>query len=106
MIKSELVLRIAAKIPHLSEWVIERDVHTILGRISDALVAGDRVELRGLGTFTVKERGAWSGRNPATGEVVFVEAKRSPRFKSSKSMHARMNPSGRRVVTRSRHLAG
>lgn len=51
MIKSELALRIAAKNPHLEKGEITRVVNTIFGRISNALVDGDRVELRGLGVF-------------------------------------------------------
>ena len=53
MIKSELILRIAEQNPHLYEKEVEAVVNTILNRISDALVAGDRVELRGFGEFAV-----------------------------------------------------
>lgn len=94
MIKSELILRVAAENPHLYERDIERVVNVILGRISDALAAGDRVELRGFGAFTVAERGAREGRNPATGEAVAVEPKRTPLFKPAKAMRDRLNPSG------------
>ena len=64
MIKSELVLRIAEQNPHLYEKDAEAVVNTILGRISDALVAGDRVELRGFGAFTIRSRNARLGREP------------------------------------------
>ena len=56
MVKSELVLRLAYRNPHLSEQDIEQVVNTILGRISDALIADDRVELRGLGAVSARSR--------------------------------------------------
>ena len=72
-------------------------MNTILGRISDALVAGDRVELRGLGAFTVKERNPRTARNPRIGEAVAVETKKLPQSKPGRAMHACLNPSG--IVT-------
>ena len=98
MTKSELVLRFAYRNPHLSERDIERVVNVILSRISDALIDGDRVEVRGWGSFTVAERGARTARDPRTGEAVSVETRRLPQSKASKAMQARMNPSG--AVTR------
>lgn len=93
MLKSELILRIAEQIPHLYEKDVEALVNAILDRITDALIAGDRVELRGLGAFTVKTREARMGRNPKTGAVVPVEDKRIPTFKTGKTMQARLNAS-------------
>ena len=93
MIKSELILRIAEQNPHLYERDVEALVNTILNRISDALVAGDRVELRGFGAFAVKARGARTGRNPKTGEAVPVADKRVLTFKTGKGMQARLNAS-------------
>ncbi|TXM76589.1 integration host factor subunit beta [Methylobacterium sp. WL69] len=97
MIKSELILRVAEENPHLSEANIERIVNTILGRISDALIAGDRVELRGLGAFTVKERSPRIARNPRTGEAVKMGTRRLPVFKTGTVMQRRLNTS--EVVT-------
>ena len=93
MVKSELILRIAAQHPHLYQKEVEAVVNTILSQISDALVAGDRVELRGLGAFTVKTCEARMGRNPKTGAAVPVEDKRVPTFKTGKTMQARLNAS-------------
>jgi integration host factor subunit beta len=93
MIKSELILRIAEQNPHLYEKDAEAIVNTILGQISDALVAGDRVELRGLGTFSLRTRGARQGRNPKTGAAVPIEEKKTVAFKPGKGMQARLNPS-------------
>ncbi|MBY0362333.1 MAG: integration host factor subunit beta [Phreatobacter sp.] len=91
MIKSKLILRIAAQNPHLYERDVEAVANAILGRISDALVAGDRVELRGFGAFTVKAREARTGRNPKTGEAVPVADKRVLAFKVVKGMQARLD---------------
>ena len=93
MLKSELILRIADLNPHLYEKDVEAIVNAILGRITDALVVGDRVELRGLGAFTVKTCEARMGRNPKTGAAVPVEDKRVPTFKTGKTMQARLNAS-------------
>lgn len=99
VIKSELILRLAYRSPHLSERDVERVVNTILARISDALVNGDRVELRGLGSFRVTERGARIARNPRTGATVSVENRILPQFKLGRAMQARMNPLGTVTVT-------
>ena len=68
MTKSELILRIAERNPHLYQRDVERIVSTIFDEISSALSQGDRVELRGFGAFSVKKRGSRLGRNPRTGE--------------------------------------
>lgn len=94
MTKSELILRVADGTTRLSEANIEGVVNAILGRISDALIAGDRVELRGLGTFTVTERRARTARNPKTGEAVHLGIRKLPMFKPGRVIQARMNPSG------------
>jgi integration host factor subunit beta len=86
MVKSGLILRIAEQNPHLYEKDAEAIVNTILGQISDALVAGGRVELRGLGTFSLRTRGARQGRNPKTGAAVPIEEKKTVAFKPDKSM--------------------
>lgn len=91
MIKSELVQRIAADNPHLYQRDVETIVNTILDTIVAALASGDRVELRGFGAFSVKERAARVGRNPRTGEKVAVEEKVVPFFKSGKEIRERLN---------------
>lgn len=92
MIKSELVLKLAEMNPHLYQRDIEILVNAILGEITGALGRGDRVELRGFGTFSVKERDARQGRNPRTGAKVSVSGKVVPYFKSGKEMRDRLNP--------------
>ena len=74
MTKSELITRLAELNPHLYLRDVERIVDTVFDEITQALVDGDRVELRGFGAFSVKHRDARVGRNPRTGEAVQVEA--------------------------------
>ena len=91
MIRSELVAAVAAANPHLTQRDVERVVATVFGTIGDALASGRRVELRGFGAFSTRARDARTGRNPRTGEIVDVDAKRVPYFKPGKEMRARLN---------------
>ena len=91
MIKSELVMKIAEQNPHLYQRDVKNIVNAILDTIGDALARGDRVELRGFGAFSVKQRGARTGRNPRTGESVSVSQKVIPVFKTGKEMRQRLN---------------
>jgi integration host factor subunit beta len=91
MIKSELVQKLAEQNPHLYHRAVERIVSTIFDEITDALVRGDRVELRGFGAFSVKHRPERTGRNPRTGEAVHVPAKSVPFFKTGKELRERLN---------------
>ncbi len=91
MIKSELVQRLAARNPHLYQRDIENIVDAILGEIANALSRGDRVELRGFGAFSTKQRQARTGRNPRTGDKVRVDEKFVPFFKTGKEMRERLN---------------
>jgi integration host factor subunit beta len=91
MIKSELVQRIAGQNPHLYQRDVENIVNAILGEIVAALARGDRVELRGFGAFSVKNRRARAGRNPRTGAHVAVDQKSVPFFKTGKEMRERLN---------------
>ena len=93
MIKSELVEKLAAENPHLFQRDIENIVNAILDEIGDAMARGDRVELRGFGAFSVKNRPARIGRNPRTGESVEVEEKWVPFFKAGKEIRERLNRS-------------
>ncbi|HEY5607718.1 MAG TPA: integration host factor subunit beta [Alphaproteobacteria bacterium] len=91
MTKSELVMRISERNPHLYQRDVERIVSTIFEEITGALTRGDRVELRGFGAFSVKGRNARVGRNPRTGETVQVARKSVPYFKAGKELRERMN---------------
>ncbi len=94
MIKSELVLKIAEKNPHLYHRDVERIVNRVFDEIISAMKGGNRVELRGFGAFSVKERRARTGRNPRTGEAVDVTEKRVPFFKTGKELRQRLNTKG------------
>jgi len=94
MIKSELVARMAEANPHLFQRDVERIVSAIFEEIAAALERGDRVELRGFGAFSVKERPGRVGRNPRTGEKVSVPMKHVPFFKTGKDLRDRLNGNG------------
>ncbi len=91
MIKSELVQMIADKNPHLYHRDVENIVNAILDEITDALATGNRVELRGFGAFSVKNRPARTARNPKTGDQVSVDEKWVPFFKTGKELRERLN---------------
>ena len=91
MIRSELVQQLCEDNPELSIADIERITTTFFDTITARLAANGRVELRGFGAFSTRERDARTGRNPRTGETVAVDAKRVPYFKPGKEMRARLN---------------
>ena len=69
MTKSELIACLAEQNPHLYQRDVERIVTTVFDEITSALCRGDRVELRGFGAFSIRQRGSRIGRNPRTGEA-------------------------------------
>ena len=91
MIKSELVQHIAEQNPHLYQRDVENIVNAVFDEITDSLSQGNRVELRGFGAFSVKNRPAREGRNPRTGDKVSVEEKWVPFFKTGKELRERLN---------------
>ena len=94
MIKSQLVRRIAGQVPHLHMVRVEKIVDAMLDEIVGALVRKDRVEVRGFGAFSVRQRSERVGRNPRTGEQVPVGEKSMPYFKAGKDMRHRLNSTG------------
>jgi integration host factor subunit beta len=94
MTKSELIARLAERNPHLYQRDVERIVTTIFDEIANALARGDRVELRGFGAFSVKERDPRQGRNPRTGATVSVDGKTIPFFKTGKQLREKLNVGG------------
>jgi integration host factor subunit beta len=93
MTKSELIARLAERNPHLYQRDVEKIVTTIFDEIAAALARRQRVELRGFGAFSVKQREARVGRNPRTGEAVHVSEKYIPFFKTGKQLRERLNAS-------------
>ncbi len=93
MNKSDLVQEVA-RVCGLSREVSDIVVTGIFERIIEALVKGEHVELRGLGTFDVRQRRARIGRNPKTGASVSLPARKVPLFKTGKELRAILNPPG------------
>jgi integration host factor subunit beta len=91
MTRSQLITALAASNPHLSQEHVERIVQAVFGGITAALAQGQRVELRGFGAFSVRQRSARVGRDPRTGEEVPVGAKAVPYFRVSMDLQARLN---------------
>jgi len=94
MTKSKLIRNLAKANPSLQHREVEAIVNLIFERITDALARGDRVELRGFGTFSVRRRNAHTGRNPRTGVSVSVPDKHVPFFRTGRPLHDRLNPRG------------
>jgi integration host factor subunit beta len=92
--RSDLIAELAASHPHLRVADVELIVATIFDQITGALARGERVELRGFGAFTVRQRNARIGRNPRTGVVVTVDEKAVPFFKVGKELRDRLNRGG------------
>lgn len=96
MTKSELIDRLVQRHTHLSQKDVELAVKQLLEEISAALASGDRIEIRGFGSFSVHHRPARMGRNPKTGQSVEIPEKYVPHFKPGKEMRERVNGGGRR----------
>ena len=86
MTKAELIRKLSEKSPSLNKRQVEIVVNTIFDSMIDSLKVGDRIEIRGFGSFQVKMREAREGRNPKTGEPVHISAKRTPFFKVGKEL--------------------
>lgn len=91
MTKSELVEQLSTSDAGLNKKEAELVVNTIFDSIGDALVSGDRVEIRGFGSFSIRERDAREARNPKSGEVVSIPAKKTPFFKTGKELRSRVD---------------
>ena len=92
MIKSELIEKLAER-ENISRTIAKRIVNTIFDTITEALIQGNRVELREFGIISVRNRKARTGRNPKTGVSVQVSEKRVPFFKAGKAVKEALNRS-------------
>ncbi|MFO8088261.1 MAG: HU family DNA-binding protein [Desulfatiglandaceae bacterium] len=90
MNKSQLIEALA-KDQNLAIKKAEEVVNTVFGNMEEALVRGERVEIRGLGSFKVKSYDGYNGRNPKTGEIIKVTPKRLPFFKVGKELKERVD---------------
>ena len=91
MTKSELIEEVARLVPDLSKRDVEIVVNTIFDSMTEALARHERIEIRGFGSFIAKERRSREGRNPRTGEKVFVPKKWVPFFTVGKELRERVN---------------
>jgi integration host factor subunit beta len=89
--KSELIEKLSLQNGLLSKKESELVVNTLLDSIRNALVGGDRVEIRGFGSFTIRTRDAREARNPKSGEIVKISVKKTAFFKTGKELRERVN---------------
>ena len=93
MMKSELIERIARKQSHLAYKDVELAVKSLLEQMSQALATGQRIEIRGFGSFSLHFRPPRVGRNPKTGDSVTLPGKHVPHFKPGKELRERVDSS-------------
>jgi integration host factor subunit beta len=93
MIKSELIEKIAAKMTDLPEKKVASAVNNILKQMTQCLATGQRIEIRGFGSFSLRYRAPRKAHNPKTGEKVVTEAKYTPHFKPGKELRERVDAS-------------
>ena len=91
MTKSDLVQKLSEKVSTLTKKECEVIVDTVFQNMRDALHRGEKIEIRGFGSFTVRLRRAKEGRNPKTGEKVAIPEKRIPFFKVGKELRELVN---------------
>jgi integration host factor subunit beta len=89
--KSDLIEALAKKLPNLAARDVEVIVNTIFDSMTESLAGGDRIEIRGFGSFEVRVRKPRIGRNPKTGQSVSVGQRRVPFFKVGKELRERVN---------------
>ena len=98
MTRSDLIAALASRFTHLTAKDAEIAVKEIIDAIGNSLAHGDRVEIRGFGSFSLNYRPARKGRNPKSGEAVSVPAKYVPHFKAGKEMRERVEEAGKPVA--------
>lgn len=92
MTKSDLIEKLSDQYPHLATKDVESAVKEILEQMSAKLESGERIEIRGFGSFSLHYRAPRQGRNPKTGEKVELNGKYVPHFKPGKELRERVNP--------------
>ena len=91
MIRSDLIYRLVEQHPDLPADRVEAAVKVLLDHLRETLVDGERIEVRGFGSFSIRTHDSKQGRNPKTGESVFVPSRRSVHFKPGKELRDRVN---------------
>ena len=100
MVKSELVRALNEKLPDLQARDVELALNCMLGQMADALAQGERIEIRGFGSFDCRHRPPRLARNPKTGAAVNLPAKMSVHFKPGKGMRDRVDAAATNAVSR------
>ena len=90
MTKADLIIKLAER-QDLTDAQAARIVNLIFDGFKDVLAKGDRIEIRGFGSFAVRDYGNYTGRNPKTGEQVDIKPQKSPHFKMGREMKQRIN---------------
>lgn len=93
MTKSELIEKLSLDYPHIPAKDVEESVKELLELMTSSLATGDRIEIRGFGSFSLHYRAPRVGRNPKTGETVHLDGKSVPHFKPGKELRERVNES-------------
>jgi integration host factor subunit beta len=106
MTKSELIVKIYERYPELGRALVEDAVSLFFSEIGGCLSKGQRVELRGFGSFSLRKREGRTGRNPKTGEAVVVQEKWTPFFKAGKELRETINKPQVRAGLPTSHLKG
>jgi len=91
MTKSDLVSAVADRMSHISKKDTETIVNSVFESMAEVLKRGERIEIRGFGSFQVKTRDSREGRNPKTGQLVEIPTKRTPFFKVGKELKERVD---------------
>ncbi|MFQ5441969.1 MAG: integration host factor subunit beta [Thermodesulfobacteriota bacterium] len=91
MTKSELIEMVSGRVDNFSKKDVELIVDTLFDSMSGSLSRGEKVEIRGFGSFKIKHRDGRQGRNPKSGENIYIESKRVPFFKAGKEIRERIN---------------
>ena len=91
IVKSEIIDMLAAEQPQFSHRDVELAVKYIMDRLANALIRGERIEIRGFGSFSLRHLASRVGRNPKTGEAVHVEDKYVPHFKPGMELKERVD---------------
>lgn len=98
MTKNDLIMVIGNTLKHLPIKEVELIVNTVFDKMTDTLALGDRIEIRGFGSFEVRHRDPRQGRNPKTGVPVYVNTRKIPFFKVGKELKERINQMDESVI--------
>jgi len=91
MTKSDVIAAVTARFPSITHSTAENVVGLVFDTMKQALLRGERIELRGFASFDVKDYDGYIGRNPKTGRAIEIKPKRLPLFRPSKEMRDRLN---------------